>query len=84
MSEEYRDDTQGASDSDGGSTNDYIAELEMDNFIWAEVLEEMGRFENFSPGMKFTEQEWRSFSLPLRDYIRANRILHKANYESAP
>ena len=32
--------------------------------------------------MKFTELEWMSFSASLRNYIRAHRIVHKANLES--
>ena len=82
MSEEYREYTQGLNDSDEGSTNDHSVELETDNFIWADVQEEIGRFENFTPDMKFTEQEWTSFSAPLQSYIRACRILHKFSLET--
>ena len=53
-----------------------------DNFIWADVAEEIGRYESFTPDMKFTELEWMSFSASLRNYIRAHRIVHKANLES--
>ena len=55
MSEEYREDTQGGNDSDEGSANDYIAESETDNFIWEDVREGIGIFENFTPDIKFTE-----------------------------
>jgi hypothetical protein len=41
MSESYREDTQGGNDSDEESTNDYIAELEKDDFIWADVQEKL-------------------------------------------
>ena len=74
--------TRKVDDSDEGSTNDHSVELETDNFIWADVQEEIGRFENFTPDMKFTEQEWTSFSAPLQSYIRACRILHKVNLET--
>ena len=57
MSEEYREDTQGEDVSDKGSSNDCIADLETDDFIWADVQEEMGRFENFSLSIRFTPEE---------------------------
>ena len=84
MSEEYREDTQGDNDSVVESTDNYIAELKTDDFIWADVLEEIGRFDNFSLGMMFTQKEWNSFSRPLQEYIRAKRLIHKATLETVP
>ena len=83
MSEVYREETQLGDDSDNGSADDHIAELETDNFVWADVQEEMGRFEDFSVDMIFTRDDWNSFSQPLRDYIRATRLMHKASKESS-
>ena len=53
MSEEYREETQGDIDSNEGSSSDHIAELETDDFVWADGLEEIGRFENFYVDMTF-------------------------------
>ena len=54
MSEEYREDTQGGNDSNEESSSDHTAELETDDFVWEDVLEEIGRFENFNVDMTFT------------------------------
>ena len=64
MSEDYREDTQGWNDSDEGSSSDHIAELETDDFVWEDVLEEIGRFENFNVDMTFTRKRG-SHSLSL-------------------
>ena len=64
MSEEYREDTQGGNDSDEGSTNDYNAELETDDFVLEDLLEEISRFENFNVDMTFTRKRG-SHSLSL-------------------
>ena len=56
MSEEYREETQGGNDSNEGSSSDHIAELETDDFVWEDVLEEIGRFENFNVDMTFTRK----------------------------
>ena len=53
-SEDYREDTQGENDSNEGSSSDHIVELETDDFVWEDVLEEIGRFENFNVDMTFT------------------------------
>ena len=64
MSEEYREETQGDIDSNEGSSSDHIAELETDDFVWADGLEEIGRFENFNVDMTFTRKRG-SHSLSL-------------------
>ena len=51
--------------------------MEMDDFSWEDVSEEIGRFENFNVNMEFTTTEWRNLSKSLRNYITANRILSK-------
>ena len=56
MSEEYREETQGDIDSNEGSSSDHIAELETDDFVWEDVLDEIGRFENFNVDMTFTRK----------------------------
>ena len=76
MSEVYREETQLGNDSDDGSSDDHIAELETDDFVWADVQEEMGRFEIFSVNMLFTRDDWNTFSQPPRDYIRVTRLIH--------
>jgi hypothetical protein len=64
MSEEYREETQGDIDSNEGSSSDHIAESETDDFVWADVLEEISRFENFNVDMTFTRKRG-SHSLSL-------------------
>ena len=64
MSKEYREETQGDIDSNEGSSSDHIAELETDDFVWADGLEEIGRFENFNVDMTFTRKRG-SHSLSL-------------------
>ena len=64
MSEVYREDTQGDIDSNEGSSSDHIAKLETDDFVWEDVLEEIGRFENFNVDMTFTRKRG-SHSLSL-------------------
>ena len=44
----------------------------------------MGRFENFDLAMRFTNDEWFSFSKPLRDYIKAKRLLDLIPIETNP
>ena len=63
---------------------DHNAELDMDNFIWEDVLEEIGRFENFDVDMTFSLSEWSIFNQHLRAYITAKRILSKVSNESNP
>ena len=58
MSEEYREETQGDIDSNEGSSSDHIAELETDDFVWEDVLEEIGRHDIYN-------EDWFSFSQPL-------------------
>ena len=84
MSEDYVEDTQGEIDSEVGSTSDHSAFMEMDDFIWGDVSEEIGRFENFSLNMQFTTMEWRSFSKSLRNYITAKRLLSKVASNIVP
>ena len=71
MSEVYREDTRDENGSDdlnsvkdclGSCDDDYVG-IETDEFVWEDVLEEMGRFENFDVLSKFTKEEWESFSL---------------------
>ena len=83
MSEGYREETQSEVDMTephgvqqitapgdfGDYPADHNAELDMDNFIWEDVLEEIGRFENFDVDMTFSFSEWSSFSQHLRAYI---------------
>ena len=57
MSEDYVEDTQGEIDSEVGSTSDRSAFMEMGDFIWEDVSEEIGRFENLSLDMQFTTTE---------------------------
>ena len=64
MLEDYREDTQGDIDSNDGSSSDYIAESEMNDFVWEDVLEEIGRFENLNVHMTFTRKRG-SHSLSL-------------------
>ena len=77
MSEDYVEDTHGDINSESGSTSDRSAFMEMGDFVWEDVSEEIGRFENFSLDMQFTTTEWRSFSKSLRNYITAKRLLSK-------
>ena len=65
MSDDYREETQVDIDSDSGSSSDHNAEMDIGNFVWEDVLEEMGRFDNFDVDMPFTRPEWRSFSKSL-------------------
>ena len=98
MSEGYREETQSEVDMTephgvqqitapgdfGDYPADHNAELDMDNFIWEDVLEEIGRFENFDVDMTFSLLERSSFSQHLRAYIMARRILSKVSNESNP
>ena len=70
MSEDYVEDTHGDINSEVGSTSDHSAVMELVDFVWEDVSEEIGRFEKFDVDMQFTTSEWRSFSKSLRDYIR--------------
>ena len=66
MSEDYVKDTQGDIGRELGTSSDHSALMEMDNFIWEDVSEEIERFEKFDVDMQFTTSEWRSFSMSLR------------------
>ena len=81
MSGDYVKDTQGDIGSELGTSGDHSAFMEMDDFIWEDVSEEIGRFEKLDVDMQFTTSEWRSFSKFLRVYITAMRLLSRvANY----
>ena len=81
MSEDYVKDTQGDIGRELGTFGDHSAFMEMDDFIWEDVSEEIGRFEKLDVDMQFTTSEWRSFSMSLRNYIAAKRLLSRgANY----
>ena len=79
MSDDYREETQVDIDSDSGSSSDHNAEMDIGNFVWEDVLGEMGRFDNFDVDMPFTRPEWRSFSKSLQNYITAKRLLSRAS-----
>ena len=66
-------------DSDSGSSSDHNAEMDIENFVWEDVLGEMGRFDTFDVDMPFTRPEWRSFSKSLQNYITAKRLLSRAS-----
>jgi hypothetical protein len=59
---------QGDNDSVEGSTDDYIAESETDDFVWEDFLEEISKFENFNVDMTFTRKRG-SHSLSLQLYL---------------
>ena len=81
MSEDYVKDTRGDIGRELGTSSDHSALMEMDDFIWEDVSEEIERFEKFDVDMQFTTSEWRSFSKSLRDYIAAKCLLSRvANY----
>ena len=84
MSEVYRFETRDENGSEEGSRRDFDVGIDTDYFVWEDVLEEIGRFENFDIAMKFTGEEWYSFSKPLRDYILAKRLLYKIPIETNP
>ena len=84
MSEVYREETRDENGSVEGSRRDYDVGIETDQFVCEDGLEEIGRFENFDIAMKFTGEEWYSFSKPLRDYILAKRLLYKISIETNP
>ena len=84
MSEDYVEDTQGEINSELGSTSDHSAIVEMDDFIWGDVSEEIGRFENFNVDTPFTTEQWRTFSKSLRNYIMAKRLLSKVSNNIDP
>ena len=84
MSEGYREDTRDENGSQEGSRHDYDVGFDTDDFVWEDVLEEIGRFENFDLAMRFTQGEWMSFSKPLRDYIKAKRLLDLIPIETNP
>ena len=84
MSEGYREDTRDENGSQEGSRHDYDVGIDTNNFVWEDVLEEIGRFENFDLAMRFTQDEWISFSKPLRDYIKAKRLLDLVPIETNP
>ena len=84
MSEVYRFETRDENGSEEGSRRDCDVGIDTDHFVWEDVLEEIGRFENFDIAMKFTGEEWYSFSKPLRDYILAKRLLYKIPIETNP
>ena len=84
MSGVYREDTRDESGSDQGSCNGHDVGSETDEFIWKDVLEEIGRFKNFDHTMKFTIEDWDSFSRSLRRYIIAKRLLDRTSIETNP
>ena len=84
MSEVYREETHDESGSSEGSCDDQNVGIETENFVWEDVLEEITRFENFDLAMKFTTDEWASFSGSLRSYILAKRLLSKITIETNP
>ena len=84
MSEDYVKDTQGDIDRELETSGDHSAFMEMDNFIWEYVSEEIGRFDKLDVDMQFTTSEWRSFSKSLRDYIAAKRLLSKVSNNIGP
>ena len=84
MSEVYREETHDESGSSEGSCDDQNVGIETENFVWEDVLEEITRFENFDLAMKFTTDEWSSFSGSLRSYIMAKRLLFQIPIETNP
>ena len=84
MSEDYVKVTQGDIGRELGTSSDHSALMEMDNFIWEDFSEEIGRFEKLDVDMQFTTSEWRSFSKSLRDYIAAKRLLSKVSNNIGP
>jgi hypothetical protein len=84
MSEDYVKDTQGDIGRELGTSSDHSALMEMDNFIWEDVSEEIGRFEKFDVDMQFTTSEWCSFSKSLGDYIAVKRLLSKVSNNIVP
>ena len=68
MSEVYREETRDENGSEEGSRRDCDVGTETNNFVWEDVLEEIGRLEKFDIAMGFTHDEWFSLSKPLRDY----------------
>ena len=84
MSEVYREETHDESGSSEGSCDDQNVGIETENFVWEDVLEEISRFENFDLAMKFTTDEWSSFSGSLRSYIMAKRLLFQIPIETNP
>ena len=84
MSEVYREETHDESGSSEGSCDDQNVGIETENFVWEDVLEEISRFENFDLAMKFTTDEWASFSGSLRSYILAKRLLFRIPIETNP
>ena len=58
MSEVYREDTRDENGSQEGSRHDFDVGIDTDDFVWEDVLEEIGRFENFDLVMRFTQDEW--------------------------
>ena len=84
MSEGYREDTRDEIGSREGSRHDGDVGIDREDFVWEEVLEEMGRIENFDTAMRFTHDDWFSLSPPLRDYIRAKRLLDSIPIETNP
>ena len=79
MSDDYREITQGEVVSEEGSSSEHIADLEMDDFVWEDVLEEIGRFERFDVDMPFTKSDWLTLSKYLRNYITAKHLLSKVS-----
>ena len=84
MSEDYVKDTQGDIGRELGTFGDHSALMEMDNFIWEDFSEEIGRFEKLDVDMQFTTSERRSFSKSLRDFIAAKRLLSKVSNNIGP
>jgi hypothetical protein len=84
MSEVYRKVAHDESGSDKGSRNDHDQGINAGDFVWEDVLEEISRFENFEIAMKFTNKEWDSFSVSLRNYISARRLLNRLPMETNP
>ena len=77
MSEGYREESRFEYDSEEGDPIGQVArtgDLELDTDA---LLEEIGRFENFDVEMVFTSDEWHSFSVDLRSYILAQRLVNK-------
>ena len=85
MSDDYVKDTQGDIGRELGTFGDHSAFMEMGDFIWEDVSEEIGRFEKLDVDtMQFTTSEWRSFSKSLLHYIAAKRLLSKVSNNIGP
>ena len=76
MSEGYREHSQYEYDSEVGDPDAQTVEPEPVDLTREALLEEMGRFENFSVDLNFTAGEWDSFSSTLKNYIKAKRFIN--------